>query len=294
VRAESWVAAGALGVVAGAAVRATVSRYHEQLLLARRPRGPDGIVIGGHAVSLDASDTRAVLVLHGFGDTPQSVAPVAHALHIAGWTVRAPLLAGHGRSMREMATHGAADWLATARDAYAALRRSHTHVALVGQSMGGALAVQLAVEAPPPGVVLLAPYLQMPAPIWRTSHLLQLLAPVVPYWTSRTPPRSIHDPAALARARAHVATSATALAELRRVSDGARAVLPRLASPTLVLQSREDNRIAPTTAAETFARIGAATKRLEWFTGRGHVLAVDYAHDEIAARVIAWLDHPAD
>jgi carboxylesterase len=287
-----WLLAGLLGAAAAAALRAAISRHHERLLLRHRPRDANGVVRGGAPMQLAGSAHRAVLVLHGFGDTPQSVAPVAQALHERGWTVHAPLLPGHGRTLRAMAAHGAAEWLAAARDAYAALRASHARVDLVAQSMGGALAVCLAVEHPPSAMVLLAPYLSMPRRLRRTSRLLRLIAPIVPYWRSNTPPRSIHDPIALANARAHWSTSARALAELRRVSDMAWTQLPALTAPTLVLQSREDNRIPPDAAQRAFDRIGAAERQLQWFTGRGHVLAVDYGHAEIADCVLRWLvDH---
>ncbi|MCU0633458.1 MAG: alpha/beta fold hydrolase [Gemmatimonadaceae bacterium] len=285
-----WLLAAGVGAFAGAMVRLRVSARHERTLRALRPRGPDDVVLGGASIALEGSSTSAALVLHGFGDTPQSVAPVAHALHAAGWTVRAPLLAGHGRSMRAMATHGADDWLASARHAYAALRATHAQVCVVGQSMGGALAVLLAVETPPPALVLLAPYLSMPLRIRRIARLLRIVAPVVPYWHANSPPRSIHDPAARARALAHPATSATALAELARLSATASARLPAVTAPTLVLQSREDNRIPPDAAQRAFDRLGAREKRLEWFTGRGHVLAVDVGHEEIAARVVTWVE----
>jgi carboxylesterase len=155
--------------------------------------------------------------------------------------------------------------------------------------MGGALAVQLAVEQPPPALVLLAPYLSMPRSIRRVAGLLRWIAPVVPYWRSRTPSRSIHDPAALARALAHPSTSAQALSELERVSDAAFRALPRLTAPTLVLQSREDNRIPPDAAERAFAAIGSQQRELRWFTGRGHVLAVDHDHETIALMTVEWL-----
>jgi carboxylesterase len=285
-----WLLAGlAATLVAAIATRGVVSARHEAMLRATRPRDTDGVVRGGNAIVLDASTVDAVLVLHGFGDTPQSIAPVATAIHAHGFTVHAPLLAGHGRTLRDMATHGRDAWLASARSAYDALRSTHDRVAIVAQSMGGALAVHLAVEHPPPALVLLAPYLSMPPGIRRMNALLRWIAPIVPYWSARTPPRSIHDPTALSKALAHPSTSARALAELERVSDAAFQLLPRLTCPTLMLQSREDNRIPVDAAERAFAAIGSARRELRWFTGRGHVLAVDYGRDEIARMTVEWL-----
>lgn len=285
-----WALGLAALVLAALILRLGIITRHEALLARLRPRDATGIVRGGDSIACDVSPTHAVLVLHGFGDTPQSVAPVVHALQARGFTVRAPLLAGHGRTLREMAAHGRRDWLHSARTAYAVLRATHPHVAIVGQSMGGALAVHLAVEHPPPALVLLAPYLSMPPGIRRMAGLLRWIAPIVPYWRANSPPRSIHDPKALARALAHPSTSARALVELERVSDAAFRLLPQLTTPTLMLQSREDNRITPDAAERAFAAIGASSRELRWFTGRGHVLAVDHDHETIARMTADWLE----
>src|SRR5690606_11164739 len=89
----------------------------------------------------------AVLLLHGFGDTPQSMARLAHHLHEAGWTVSVPLLPGHGRSVQAFAASGAEDWLNAARTELTDLRSKHYPVFLLGQSMGGALATILTAES---------------------------------------------------------------------------------------------------------------------------------------------------
>ena len=115
----------------------------ETAVATRLPLGPDGVVRGAGPIAREAAGDRAALVLHGFGDTPESVATVAHALYAAGWTVHAPLLAGHGRDLPTFARSRAEDWLATARAAYATVRGRRARVAIVAQSMGAALAAVL-------------------------------------------------------------------------------------------------------------------------------------------------------
>jgi carboxylesterase len=230
-----------------------------------------------------------VLVLHGFGDTPQSVAPVCAALAAAGWTVEAPLLPGHGRTLVAMAQHDERDWLAAARAAYGGLRATHARVTLVGQSMGGALAVCLAAEHPPPAMVLLAPYLAMPPRVRRLARVLAPLAAVVPYWRSAPNTRSIHDPVARGAARALPSTSGRALGALARLVTQARAALLAVQAPVRYLQSREDHRIPAAAAAGAFAALAAPTKELVWLEGCGHVLAVDHHRAAVATATVEWL-----
>jgi len=57
----------------------------------------------------------------------------------------------------------------------------------------------------------------------------------------------------------------------------------------LYIQSREDNRLTMNAAEETFAAIGSPVKRLEWVSGSGHVITVDYARDRVAELVGSWM-----
>ncbi len=263
----------------------------ERAHAARLPLGPGGVVRGAEPVRLEGSTTHAVLLLHGYNDTPQSVTPLARALHTAGWTVHAPLLPGHGVDLPTMAaTSRAAAWLASARSAYVALRETHDTVALCGLSMGGALSVLLAAEQNDvPALVLLAPYLGMPAWLQVQLPLVWALQWFMPYLPGASGDRSLHDPEARARALGTGANTARTLTELRTIARRAARVLPALRAPTLYLQSREDNRISVTHATRQFARIGSAVKEQRWLTGCGHIITADYCRDEVARQVTAWL-----
>jgi carboxylesterase len=280
------VAGLAAGVAALAVARARAARRIEAHLAARLPLDPDGVVRGAGPLALGGGPGLAVLVLHGFGDTPQSVAALARHLHAAGYTVRAPLLPGHGRTPRDFAAVRAADWLHAARDAYAALRaESDGPVALVGQSMGAALAAVLAAEAAGagervPALVLLAPYLAAPPAVRWGARLAPLLALAVAYVSTDGGPRSIHDARARAEALGFGVVTPHLLRELARMVDLARVALPRIEAPTLAVLSRQDHRVAPADGEAAVARVGALAARrppteLAWLDACGHVIAVD-------------------
>jgi carboxylesterase len=85
-----------------------------------------------------------VVVLHGLGGTPRTVESLSDALRAAGHDVVVPLLPGHGGSPEDLRTVAWADWLAAA-DCDADM--------VVGQSMGGALALAIAAESKAGAVV---------------------------------------------------------------------------------------------------------------------------------------------
>src|ERR1041385_512742 len=121
------------------------------------------IVKGAEAIDMREEGSHGVLLLHGFGDTPQTLSHLAKHLSKSGISVFVPLLPGHGRSMAEFTKARANDWIRAAEDAVVEMRRRYNVVSVSGLSMGGALAVIVAARhhdiASP---VLFAPYLGMP------------------------------------------------------------------------------------------------------------------------------------
>src|SRR6476469_755592 len=97
-----------------------------------------------------AGDERGVLCLHGITGTPFEIRPLAEALGRRGCSVEAPMLAGHGGTLRGLAESGWRDWLRSAEDALAGLqaRVGGRPVAVCGFSMGGLLALRLARQFP--------------------------------------------------------------------------------------------------------------------------------------------------
>ncbi|MDQ6888031.1 MAG: alpha/beta fold hydrolase [Gemmatimonadota bacterium] len=249
-----------------------------------------GEIIGAAAIGLPDGARGTVLMLHGFGDTPQTLVYLANDLHRRGYAVYAPLLPGHGRSLREFARSSADQWTAAAEEAYSALRARGERVSVVGLSMGGALAASLASRHPEvPALVLLAPYLRNPPLVRRIALFPGIVGLLAPYLSGGSD-RSIQDEAERARSLAYRATTPKLLAELGRIAAAGRASLPSLRMPTLLIQSREDNRIDASVAEEAFSAIGAREKQLEWLDGCGHVITVDRGRDRVLQMVAEWLE----
>jgi carboxylesterase len=269
-------------------------RRHERRVDRRFPTGASGIIPGAEPIALRAPDaSMGVVLLHGFGDTPQTLASLARELRDAGFDVDVPLLPGHGRTLKAFAASTATEWLDSARAAHAAMRTRHSRVALVGLSLGGALAASVAADDPElEALVLLAPYVDTP-PLLRTLvRAAPAISVVLPY-VGGDGAQSILDPEARAQALAYGATTPQLVRELIAAADAARASLARVTAPTLYVQSREDNRITEAVARRAFDMLGARTKQLEMLTGCGHVLTVDFCRDRVAALVREWITRAA-
>jgi carboxylesterase len=284
--AATWLAIVVIWLV----IRASIARRKERAFIATHAFGADGVLAGAEPVTLTGTRRGAVLLLHGYNDSPQSLHFMAFALNARGWTVRVPLLPGHGRQLQDWAATGAADWERASRDELAALQRTHAEVAVGGLSMGGALAFMLAAEQPSVRAVIgFAPYLHASLSV----ELLQFIAPVASFgakYFASGGASSVHDPIASDAMIAYRCSTPRLAVELEKIVRLTRKGLSRVRQPVLVVQSREDNRIPAASAAEAFGMIGSTDKTLHWTTGNGHVVTVDYGHEAIEQLVVEWLE----
>jgi carboxylesterase len=244
---------------------------------------------GAETIDLQEAGSHGVLLLHGFGDTPQTLALLARRLRKTGYSVLAPLLPGHGRSMESFGRSRATDWIAAAKNAYLDMRARHDTVFVTGLSMGGALSVLLAAEQKEiPALILIAPYLSMP-------RLLRIAAATHWLWgglageINARSPRSIHDPIEREKNIAYGSITGRELHELAAVVRRARKALANVRAPTLIIQSREDPRCPPEVAKFAINALGSAQKKLVWTEGAGHIITVDYGRERVFSEVERWL-----
>ena len=277
-----------MAALAGAINRRRVMRTIEREYADRFPVDAWGVAAGAEGFTLSGTNGRQLLMLHGSGDTPQSLRYLAEKLNAAGYGVHAPLLPGHGRTPHAFATATAVEYHAAASRALAELGATHTWIGVVGLSMGGALAAKIATESTDVRVlVLLAPYMIPPRDVRVVRGAAWLWSPAAPYLRGRGE-TSVHDPEARNASRAYGSFSAGALEALITTANAGYRVLPALTMPTLVINSEQDNRIPRVLAQDALDAIKAPVER-HWLKGCGHVITVDYCKDTVADLVLAFL-----
>jgi carboxylesterase len=106
---------------------------------------------------------RAALLIHGFPGTPAELRGIGEFLHQQGWTVSCPLLPGFGEQIETLARRTHHDWYNAVCLEMTALHKKYQRIALVGYSMGGALALQVAAQhsVTPEALILIAPFTQL-------------------------------------------------------------------------------------------------------------------------------------
>src|SRR5262245_35255806 len=101
----------------------------------------------------------SALLVHGFTGSPVNMDALRKCLEAQGVRCAVPVLAGHGTQPEDMAGTGWKLWQEDVRQAFDALRKESGPVAVVGLSLGGLLALDLAEQRPEeiPALVVLAP-----------------------------------------------------------------------------------------------------------------------------------------
>lgn len=234
---------------------------------------PDPIFLTGGPVG--------VLMLHGLTGSPSELRPVAEALHTQGWTVSAPLLAGHGTIPADLNKTRWQDWLATAESAFADLQQKCDVVFVAGQSMGGLLALNLAMrhDSEIAGTVVYAP-----AVILRDKTCR--LAPIAKYFVKETPkgPDDFLDKQAMARLWSYAVNPVPAVHELLKLIGQTKRILPQVTCPLLILHSIRDQIIDSASAQFVYKGTGSTDKQIFMLDNSGHVITLDVQWEIVADR----------
>lgn len=275
---------------------------HMALEIQNTPRDREtGIVKGAESIDLRTEGaTRAVLLLHGFLGSPADFGDLPAALHAEGWDVVAPLLPGHGTTPRELAESSMEERLTAALAAYDALAADHDRVDVLGFSMGGLLAAQVAGQRDAASLVLVNPFAGETGsgPEWNpfdTDDLTEFVAPLIDSVMRADMFVNMNDRAAIARLRAYHTVPLSAVRALREYALDARddGVYAEIPCPTLLLLSSSDHVAPPDESHDALSalavREGGPRFEEARFENSDHVLLLDFDRDAATARILDWL-----
>ncbi len=245
------------------------------------------------AFSFERDSDVGALLLHGFTGTPTEVRALGEHLASQNISVVAPLLPGHGGSHHDLERSQRSDWLDAARAALHDAERRFRRVVVVGQSMGGLLALNLGVDSANSStvraVIALAPALMLN----RLAHLSRLPLPMrfLPKYEERYP--DLVDKTRVTQVWSNSHTPLAAVLQVLSLAKETRARLPSMKTPLLVVQGKRDKTVRPVSAEHVVRLCGSDTKELLWLNDSGHIVAVDHERTRVFHRVSAFIQEYA-
>ena len=248
---------------------------------------------GAEPFFIEGGSPTAFLLLHGWSASAESTRFLAAGLAKAGHSVLAPTLPGHGSSAEDMLNYGPVDWTSAAREAAQLLRRHYDRVIVLGISMGGSLAIQLAGSSPDLADALIT--VNAPVLMSNSSFADEIVSgDAADYLSGWSVPEFFGEHVDEISYPRRFKKSG---ADLYSMCALAREILPKVVCPTLVVQSVLDPIVPKDSAVEILNTIGAAQKQALWLDQSYHVSQLDLDRDRIVSVALAFagdsaaLDH---
>ena len=247
-------------------------------------RGRATVTIAGAEPVFVKRGASAFLILHGWCATAESVRLLTAGIAGGGYSVLAPTLPGHGTTAQDMISRGPADWIHAAHRAFQLLGRHFNAVHVVGVSMGGALALQLAALEPDQ----VASVTTVNAPVFLSNSNLAIevmLDPPESSLTNWNAPSFFGPPVPEITYEQRSRKSGM---DLFTAAALAREALPAVRAPLLVFHSRHDPIVPPSCAEEILAIAGSAVKRRIWLHNSFHTSQLDVDHKQIVTTTLEF------
>ncbi len=247
------------------------------------------VMPGCDPVSHRCGAYAGVVLLHGFTGNPSSMQGVADAMITAGFDVELPRLPGHGTTIIDMQQTGWADWFAESERAIDEMTARVDRTVVLGQSMGGTLALAAALHLPAiDGLVCINPATQTrdAATMSMIDEFIEDGLLVVPGEGS-----DIADPAA-----SDIAYDGTPLPPLKSLVDHGITPLGgrfgELTVPLRLFTSRQDHVVDPADSEHLAATYGGPVEHT-WLELSYHVATLDHDRDHVAAESVAFVERVA-
>jgi carboxylesterase len=224
----------------------------------------------GPLLGAGAGVRPGVLLCHGFTGSPWSMRPWGEFLHEQGYAVSVPRWPGHGTTWQELNTTTYDDWYAEAERAFEKLQAECDAVVVGGLSMGGCLALNLAVEKrrEVAGLVLVNPSVD-------TERKDVLLLPVLKHLVPSFPGIGSDVKKPGVQERAYPRTPLRAAHSMFRAMRAVRERLPEVTQPLLLFRSRVDHVVDPSSGRVIMATVSSRDLEERVLEDSYHVATVD-------------------
>ena len=246
---------------------------------------PAGLLQDFQALGDKKNGHIGIVLVHGFTGSPAAMRPWAEFLNERGYSVRVPLLPGHGTKPADLNKIEWPEWPAKVNSEIAELHKHCSQIFVAGLSMGGGTTLQVAAEHGDKlsGIILVNPMIHVkgisPTLAFVISRVIRfgksvgndIKRPgVTEYSYDKMPYRGIH--------------------QLLTMLKLTRATLPTIKVPMQLFHSVDDHTLPVSNTEIIMREIGSSNKSRIELLNSFHVATIDYDNELIFANSLTFIE----
>lgn len=216
------------------------------------------------------------LVIHGFGGSIDEISPLAKHLKGEGYHVICPVLKGHTGKRRDLRGISYKEWICSAEESLKELLGKCDKVYLIGFSMGGLIALNLATRYQVEGVVTL----NSPIYYWDLKRIvLNIIGDI-----QQRKPENIKR-----YLKSGGSFPISALLNFRILLDRSKQLIKEVVCPVLITQALEDDTVRKSSAGYIYETVASKQKSIKYYENSGHLILWSQASDCVIRDIQSFL-----
>lgn len=199
------------------------------------------------------------LIIHGFGGSVEEIEPLNKYLINNGFLTVCPILKGHTGKRKDLKGISYSQWINSAEKGLITLLAKCEKIILIGFSMGGLIAVNLALKHKVCGIIILS----MPIYHWDIKRIIINIVNDLK--------KSKYDSIKLYIA-ASLSLPLSAMLNFKILLYKTKEILAKIECPILIVQGLKDDAVHYRSAEYIFNHVSSKKKLLKYYNNSNHVI----------------------
>jgi carboxylesterase len=234
----------------------------------------------------------AILLVHGFGDSPQIWRKMAPVLAEQGFHCRALRLPGHAMTIDHAEDVQSEEWMAKVKEELAILNESHDEVWVVAHSMGSAISLRTLIDDQElaDGLVVIAPLIEVEdkcSPLLKPKTWFSISQRILPFsdMTESYFPVDIHGTTPRDEVYRDIFIPTRTMKNLFETTSAIEGRAAEFELPFLMFLSEADLVIDSEAARDYYQESSSDLKQIVYLEDAGHVLPLDNGWEDICRHI---------
>lgn len=217
------------------------------------------------------------LIIHGFGGGTYEIKPLDDYLSDKGYITSCPKLKGHTVIGKDMKSASYKDWIASAEEELVILMKKTDNIAIIGFSMGGLIAANLASKYDIKAIVTI----NTPIYCWNLKRVFLNI------WGD-IKNKNLHNTKRYIKAKK--ASPIVSMINFLLLLNSTKPKLPDIKCPFLVLQTKDDDTVRLKSSYYIYENIKSKDKTLKLYDQGGHLVLIGQNNGDVFRDIEEFLN----